>query len=188
MNCCCGLHWRVSGSHSVSNGKTGIDLITLIRNSRNVESLLAHQKPQATGATMKVMHKINMLGVGSQRLFTSQTLGDACGSIFANFHSQRSKSRAILSVTDSLYVAPINSYFLTCVERRNSPPHTIVGAGRLTGLHLLSSGFLLPESQPPTEFTKVRRSTERPNRGETCDFLIKEETAKRRKGGKPEEA
>lgn len=140
VNCCCGLHWRVSGSHSVSNGTTGIDLIMLICNSRNVESLLAHHKSQAPGATIKVPHKLNLLRVGIQRLFTSRSLDDACGCILGNFDIPRYKSRAILSVTDSLYVAPINSYFLTCVERRDSPPRTIVGAGRLTGLHLLSSG------------------------------------------------
>lgn len=78
---------------------------------------------------MKVAHKINMLRVGIQRLFPSRSLEDTRGSILANFHIQRS-SRAILSGTDSLYVAPITSYFLTCVERRDSPPRTAVGAGR----------------------------------------------------------
>lgn len=136
VNCCCGLHWRVSGSHSVSNGKTGIDLITLICNSRNVKPQLTHHKSQAPGATMKVTHKINMLVHLDYSPRNRWRTHAAPFWLIFTF----SKSRAILSVTDSLYVAPINSYFLTCVERRDSPPRTIVGAGRLTGLHLLSGG------------------------------------------------
>lgn len=65
---------------------------------------------------MKVTHKINRLRVGIQRLFTPRSLERACGAVLAHFHIQRS-SRAVVSVTDSPYVAPINSYFLTCVGR-----------------------------------------------------------------------
>lgn len=46
----------------------------------------------------------------------------------------------MLTMTDSRYMAPIYSYSLTCAEHRDSPPCTIVGALRLTGLHLLNSG------------------------------------------------
>lgn len=44
-------------------------------------------------------------------------------------------------------------------------------------------GFLLPERQPPTAFTKVRRGTERRNRIKTCNFWTKIENGQKR-GGK----
>lgn len=114
VNCCC------TEERWVGVIPFQMERMMLICKSQKVRSLLTDNKSQAPGPTMKVMHRLNTFKVGIQRdnsPHEHQRWRMHAAPFWLIFNRQRYKSRAILSMTDSLYVAPINSYFLTCVER-----------------------------------------------------------------------